>query len=99
MKKMLATVVLALVAVPVVQAGDSGVFAGGISGNRPPTARTVVIDPRSGIAVPAVTRLHPVVGSVQRTSHFANPFTHKAKYSSVNYNPVLGSFSTQKFRR
>jgi len=47
---------------------------------------------------PQVTRLHPVVGSIQRTSHFTNPFTHKAKYSSVMYNPVLGSFAKHKFR-
>ena len=27
-----------------------------------------------------------------------NPFTHKAKYTQTVYNPVLGSFSKQKFR-
>jgi hypothetical protein len=44
------------------------------------------------------TRLQPVVGSVQRKSHFTNPFTHKAKYTNVMYNPILGTFSKQKYR-
>ena len=57
-----------------------------------------LVNLRGDTSVPPVTRLHPVVGSIQRTSHFTNPFTHKAKYSSVMYNPVLGSFSKHKFR-
>ena len=57
-----------------------------------------VVDHRLGTAVPVVTRLHPVVGSVQR-GHFANPLTGKSNYKSTVYNPVLGSFGTYKFRR
>ena len=64
-----------------------------------PTVRTATINPRTGTPTSAVTRLQPVIGSVQRTSHFSNPFTHRAKYSGVTYNPVLGTFGTQKFRR
>ncbi len=64
-----------------------------------PTVRTATINPRTGTPTSAVTRLQPVIGSVQRTSHFSNPFTHKAKYSGVTYNPVLGTFGTQKFKR
>ena len=64
-----------------------------------PTVRTATINPRTGAPTSAVTRLQPVIGSVQRTSHFSNPFTHRAKYSGVTYNPVLGTFGTQKFKR
>ncbi len=64
-----------------------------------PTVRTATINPRTGAPTSAITRLQPVIGSVQRTSHFSNPFTHKAKYSGVTYNPVLGTFGTQKFKR
>ena len=64
-----------------------------------PTVRTATINPRTGTPTSAVTRLQPVIGSVQRTSHFSNPFTHRAKYSGVTYNPVHGTFGTQKFRR
>jgi hypothetical protein len=42
-----------------------------------------------------VARLQPVVGSLQRTGHFA----HKAKYSETVYNPLLGQFSTHRLRR
>jgi len=93
MKKriVVSAVLVLLVTAPTVQAG--GKLAG------VPTVRTAVIDPRSGLAIPAVTKLHPVIGSVQRTSHITNPFTHKAKYSSVNYNPILGTFGTQKFKQ
>lgn len=71
----------------------------GSSAPRGTLARTATIDSRSGAAIPAVTTLHPVVGSVQRKSHFTNPFTHKAKYTNTVYNPVLGQFGTNKFRR
>ena len=64
-----------------------------------PTVRTATSNPRTGTPTSAVTRLQPVIGSVQRTSHFSNPFTHRAKYSGVTYNPVHGTFGTQKFRR
>ena len=40
-----------------------------------PTVRTATINPRTGTPTSAVTRLQPVIGSVQRTSHFSNPFT------------------------
>jgi hypothetical protein len=63
------------------------------------SARTASVDSRTGAAVPVVTRLHPVVGSVERKSHFANPITHKARYTDAVYNPVLGQFSTRHFRR
>jgi|GEM_PF-3460845 len=63
------------------------------------TTKTATIDSRTGAVVPAVTRLHPVIGSVQRRGHFVNPFTHKARYSVTMYNPLLGSFGTQKVRR
>jgi hypothetical protein len=63
-----------------------------------PNLRPVIASPR-GEVVPQVTRLHPVIGSVHRVGHFTNPFTHKAKYSSLSYNPLLGSFSTQTFKR
>ena len=78
-------------------------FAGAASaGDFPlggPTARTVALDARSGGAVPVVTRLQPVVGSVQRTGHFAHPHTGKTKYTGTVYNPVLGQFGTHTFRR
>lgn len=63
------------------------------------TARTAGIDARSGGAVPAVTALNPVVGSVQRTGHFVHPHTGKTKYSQTVYNPVLGQFGARTFRR
>ena len=64
-----------------------------------PPVRTATINSLSGQPISVVTRLQPVVGSVQRTSHFSNPFTHRAKYSGVTYNPVHGTFGTQKFKR
>lgn len=45
------------------------------------------------------TRLQPVVGSVQRTGLFAHPHTGRTKYTSTVYNPTLGQFGTQTFRR
>jgi hypothetical protein len=62
-------------------------------------ARTATIAPRSSAPIPVTAKLQPVVGSVQRTSHFANPLTHKAKYQSAVFNPVSGQFGALKFRR
>jgi hypothetical protein len=106
MKKLVAAAVLALVAAPTVRAADMNWFGpsplsvlNGSSSGGGPTVRSATIDPRSGTVVPAVTRLHPVIGSLQRTGHFTNPFTHKTKYTGTVYNPALGTFGTQKFRR
>ena len=79
MKKIIAAVVLMLLAAPAVHAQNP------IS----------VYSPNRETA----TRLQPVVGSVKQKSHFTNPFTHKAKYTGVVYNPTLGNFGTQKFRK
>ncbi|MBP3958616.1 hypothetical protein J8F10_25495 [Gemmata sp. G18] len=77
--------------------------AGGLSpskvGTRGTTTRTAVVDPRGGGFVPAAAKLQPVIGSVQRTGHFTNPFTHKSKYTGTVYNPLSGQFSKQTFRR
>ncbi len=91
MRKVVAAVAVALV---IVVASSQTAHAGSS-----PIVRTATIDPRSGTPIPVVTRLQPVVGTVQRTSHFSNPITHKARFRSVNYNPVLGTFDTQKFHR
>ena len=88
---------IALVALVV--AGSQTAHAGSPGAHHGPTVRTATINPLSGAPVSVVTRLQPVVGSVQRTSHFSNPFTHRAKYSGVTYNPVHGTFGTQKFKR
>jgi hypothetical protein len=80
-----------VVGAPAARAGDP--FA-----NHGPFVRTAAINTR-GEVVPTVTRLHPVIGSLQRTGHFTNPFTHKARYTGTVYNPMLGTFGTQKFRR
>jgi hypothetical protein len=72
--------------------------AGDLLANHGSYIRTATVNTR-GDVVPAVTRLHPVIGSVQRTGHFTNPFTHKAKYSGVTYNPLQGTFGTQTFKR
>jgi hypothetical protein len=64
-----------------------------------PTVRTGALDPRTHAAVAAPARLQPVVGSVKQTSHFANPFTKKARYSAVTFNPVSGTFGKTKFKR
>jgi hypothetical protein len=58
---------------------------------RGPTGRALVFDARTGGAVPTVTRLHPVVGSVQRAGH--------KRFSATTYNPLMGTFGTQTFRR
>jgi hypothetical protein len=44
-------------------------------------------------------RPQPVVGSVRRTGHFTNPFTHKARYTQKVLNPATGHVGTMKFRR
>jgi hypothetical protein len=89
----------------VVLAGGTEPFAGPVTiepiaggPTRSLVARSAVIDHHTGTTVPVVTRLHPVVGSVQR-GHLTNPFTHRSNYKSKVYNPVLGSFHTYKFRR
>ena len=92
MRKLIALVAL-------VVAGSQTASAGSPWAHGGPTVRTATINPLSGTPVAVTTRLQPVVGSVQRTSHFSNPFTHKAKYTGTTYNPVLGTFGTQKFRR
>ena len=93
------TFVLAVAAVLFVgPLGGQRVQAGDGLGHKGPFVRTATVNTR-GDVVPAVTRLHPVIGSVQRTGHFTNPFTHKSKYTGVVYNPLNGSFGTQKFRR
>lgn len=78
-------------------AGSQTAHAGELLANRLPGLRAVAISPRE--PGPAVTRLHPVVGSVQRTGHFTNPITHKAKHSVLMYNPTAGTFGTHTFRR
>lgn len=105
MRKVVAVVALALMAgagsSQTARAADGNTFAG-VTMFPPapgPTVRTATINPRTGTPTSAVTRLQPVIGSVQRTSHFSNPFTHRAKYSGVTYNPVHGTFGTQKFKR
>jgi hypothetical protein len=61
-------------------------------------ARGVVIDRDSSAVIPAVTRLHPVIGSTQIASHFNLPFTHKARDTTAMYNPLLGSLSSRTFK-
>ncbi|AWM41181.1 hypothetical protein GobsT_02080 [Gemmata obscuriglobus] len=63
------------------------------------TVPTATVNPLSVTPAPAVGQLQPIVGSVRRTSHFTNPFTHKAKYSYGTYNPISGQFGTGVFRR
>lgn len=109
MRTIVAGLVLAVAAgsarADVVPAGGAEPYAGPVTveavGNWPTrslTARSAFVDPRLGTAVPVATRLHPVVGSVQR-GHLTNPFTGKSNYKSTVYDPVLGSFGTYKFRR
>lgn len=59
----------------------------------------VVIDRNNGSVIPTTTRLHPVIGSTQVTSHFNLPFSHKARYTTMMYNPLLGSFSSRTLKR
>lgn len=79
-------------------AGSQSVQAGPGPSNSAPLVRTGGFNAR-GELIPAVTRLHPVIGSAQRTSHFSHPVTGRAKYSSTMYNPVTGTFGTQKFKK
>ncbi|MBY0459208.1 MAG: hypothetical protein K2V38_17905 [Gemmataceae bacterium] len=66
----------------------------------PPTSPLAVLLPGSGLRpAPTTTTLQPVVGSVQRTGRFTNPFTHKSKHTGTVYNPVLGQFTRTNFRR
>src|SRR5262245_65488068 len=99
MRNVLGAVAVALITVPAVRADEPFSITGAAPVTRGPTVRQATRDPYSGTAVPAVTRLHPVIGSVQRTSLFTNPLTHKARYTGLVYNPLLGSFGTQKFKR
>ena len=91
---------VALLVLAVSGAGSQTVRAGDSFGSRGPFVRTANINTR-GDLVPTVTRLQPVIGSVQRTDHFPHPFTHRTKYTGVAYNPMLGRFGTQTqtFRR
>jgi hypothetical protein len=109
MRTVIAAAVLAVVAgsvrADVVPAGGAEPYAGPVAveqmsggATRSLVARSAVVDRHLGTAVPVVTRLNPVVGTVQR-GHLNNPITHKSNYRSTVYNPVLGSFGTYKFRR
>ena len=88
----------------VIQVGGSEPYAGPVTLGgvvhypvmQTPTVRTPLLESRSG---PTVARLHPVIGSTQRTGHFTNPFTHRTGYSETVYNPVFGNFGTLRFRR
>lgn len=64
-----------------------------------PTVRTGALDPRTHAATVAPARLQPVVGSVKQTSSHTNPFTKKARYSALTFNPLSGTFATTKFKR
>jgi hypothetical protein len=109
MRAVMVAAVLVAVAGParadVIPAGGSEPFAGPVmvepvagGATRSLVGRGAVVDHHSGTAVPVVTRLHPVIGSVQQRGH-TNPVTGRSKYTSTVYNPVLGSFGTYKFRR
>lgn len=89
--------VLMAVLIQVLVAGH--VSAAGWSHKSGTTAPTATVTPRSATPLPVCAKLQPIVGSVQRTSHFTNPITHKAKYSYGTYNPVAGQFGTGTFRR
>lgn len=90
MRRVIVAWVLSVVLSPLaVRAGEPATFG---------TVRSATIDPRTGAAVPAVTRLQPVVGTVQPAHRFGALFGHSPKYSSMVYNPTLGTFGTQKFR-
>lgn len=64
-----------------------------------PVVRTGTLDAKTRAPAVAPARLQPVVGSVRRESHFANPITKKARYSALTFNPVGGTFSKTVFRR
>ncbi|VTS03204.1 unnamed protein product [Gemmata massiliana] len=96
MRRALIAMLVTLVFVGTASAGGWSPLKGNARGT---TARTAVVDPRSGGVVSANARLQPVIGSVQRTGHFTNPLTHKSKYTGTVYNPLSGQFSKQTFRR
>lgn len=109
MRTVIALMVLVVVAgqsrADVIPAGGSEPFAGPVvvepvagGATRSLIGKGAVVDHRLGTAVPATTRLNPVVGSVQR-GHLTNPLTGRSNYKSTTYNPVLGTFGTYKFRR
>ena len=109
MRVVVAVMVLAGVAgsarADVIPAGGTEPYAGPVvvepiagGSTRSLIGRGAVVDHHIGTAVPVVTRLHPVVGSVQR-GHFNNPLTGRSHYKSTVYNPALGTFGTYKFRR
>ncbi|AMV22768.1 hypothetical protein VT84_00050 [Gemmata sp. SH-PL17] len=96
MRRALIATLVMLVFVGTANAGGWSPLKGSTRGT---TARTGFVDPRSGGVVSANATLQPVIGSVQRTGHFTNPFTHKSKYTGTVYNPLSGQFSKQAFRR
>jgi hypothetical protein len=63
-----------------------------------PYVRTATHDLRGNV-VPGVARVQPVIGSVQRTGHFTNPFTHKTRYTGTVFNPLNGTFGKQTYKR
>jgi hypothetical protein len=67
-------------------------------GKSGPLVKTAAVNSRGNV-VASAARLQPVIGSIQRTSHFTNPFTHKAKYTGTVYNPLAGTFSAKTYRR
>jgi hypothetical protein len=89
--------ILIAVLVQVLVAGH--VNAAGWSKRNGTTVPTATVTPLSATPVPAVAQLQPIVGSVQRTSRFTHPLTHKAKYSYGTYNPISGQFGISTFRR
>lgn len=93
--KMLAIAAAALLLVSI---GTDRAQAFGKRDRTAPYVRTSAIG-NQGTPVPVVTRLHPVIGSVQRTGHFANPITGRTKYTGLMYNPYQGNFSTLKYRQ
>ncbi len=108
MRKVIVVAVLVLAAQgTTVRAGDPSPFGGTplfpFVNNSPAapgmTVRTPYLNTRTGGPASTVTRLQPVVGSIQRTGRFTNPLTHKTKYTSTTYNPALGTFGTRTFRQ
>ncbi len=91
MRKMVAAVAVVMaLAAGTASAGDP--LTAGSGGTR-------IIENLSGVSVPSVTRLHPVIGSVKRTGHFTNPITQKAKYTQTVLVPQTGTFGKMKFKQ
>jgi hypothetical protein len=64
------------------------------SGRFGPTGRNpITLDP---VTHP---KFQPVVGSVTRTHHFANPFTHRARYAGDAMEPSSGRLFRYKFKQ